>query len=42
MKYNRYLICGWFDLMGIENGVNYMRFNRASCTIQGNSVTNKS
>lgn len=31
-QYAKYIIAGWFDLMGIENGVNYIRFNRASCT----------
>lgn len=33
MKYKRYIIAGWFDLMGIENGVQYIRFNQASCTL---------
>ena len=32
-SYPRYIIAGWFDLLGIENGVQYIRYNRASCTL---------
>lgn len=33
VKFKRYIIAGWFDLMGIETGVNYMRFNQTVCSL---------
>ena len=32
-QFKRYLIAGWFDLMGIEAGVAYMRDYGACCTL---------
>jgi len=29
--YPKYIIAGWFDIMGILNGVEYIRFNQATC-----------
>jgi hypothetical protein len=33
MSYHRYIILGWFDLLGIEAGVQYIHQHGASCTV---------